>query len=444
MSVHKKSIKNDAISIFHSGLNECKPEGRFSKIVKLKIIGKNKFIEISKKDFILHPKGRVIVIGAGKASSHMAHCLENKIENVIDGGIVITPYNYKRNCKKIEILEASHPLPDKNGINHTNKIIELVEECSKNDLVIFLLSGGASSLLVKPAEGIELKEKSWMIEKLLKSGVSINELNCIRKHLSGIKGGQLALKAFPARLITLYISDVIENKLDVIGSGPTYGDSTTFYDAYKILIKKKLWEISPKNVKTRIEMGIDGNIEDTPSHKLVHKNKSLFFMISDLDTALSASAKKAKSLGYKTTILTNRIQGEAKKVGKYLSKIAKKKKNKQSTPSCIICGGETTVTVSGNGKGGRCQELALSFAREIQGMSKIVLLASGTDGKDGPTNSSGGIVNGRTINSKQLIIDSEEALRNNNSNVFLKYRKSLFKTGPTGTNVTDIIILISR
>ena len=441
MSVYKKSIKNDVKSIFRSGLNECKPEGRFSKIIKLKNKKNKKILEISKKDFILHPEGRVIVIGAGKASSQMAHCLENKIKTEISQGIVITPYQYKKNCKKIEILEASHPIPDKNGINHTNKIIELAEDCSENDLVIFLLSGGASSLLVKPAEGIELKEKSWMISKLLRSGASINELNCVRKHLSGVKGGQLALKIFPAKLITLYISDVIENKMDVIGSGPTYGDSTTFLDAYKILIEKRLWKTAPKNIKQRIEMGLDGSIKDTPSHKLVDKNKSHFFMISDLDTALSASAKKAKSLGYKTTILANKIQGEAKEAGKYLSKIAKKK---QSIPSCIICGGETTVTVSGNGKGGRCQELALSFAREIQGISKIVLLASGTDGKDGPTNFSGGIVNGRTINSKKLIIDSEEALRNNNSNIFLKSRKSLFKTGPTGTNVMDIIILISR
>ena len=166
--------------------------------------------------------------------------------------------------------------------------------------------------------------------------------------------------------------------------------------------------------------------------------------MSDLNTALTASFKKAKLLGYKTKLFRKRIQGEAKEVGRHLSTVAKKEKNKKSTPYCFICGGETTVKVTGNGKGGRCQELALAFSKEICGISKIVLLASGTDGKDGPTNASGAIVNGRTINSKKLIIDSDEALRNNNSNVFLESRKSLFKTGPTGTNVMDIIILLIR
>ena len=444
MSIHKNSIKNDAISIFYSGLNECKPAKSLSNNVKLIKKNQNKVIRISKTNFVLSPKGKVFVIGAGKASSQMAFSLESKIKEVISKGIIITPYKYKKKCEKIEILEASHPLPDENGVNHTNQIISLAEKCKKNDLVIFLLSGGASSLLVKPAKGIELKEKSWLIEKLLNAGSTINELNCIRKHLSEIKAGQLALKIFPAKLITLYISDVIDNKLDVIGSGPTYGDNTTFKDTYKILLEKKLWKISSKNIRNHIEMGIDGIIKETPSRKSIPENKSNFFLMSDLNTALTASFKKAKLLGYKTKLFRKRIQGEAKEVGRHLSTVAKKEKNKKSTPYCFICGGETTVKVTGNGKGGRCQELALAFSKEICGVSKIVLLASGTDGKDGPTNASGAIVNGRTINSKKLIIDSDEALRNNNSNVFLESRKSLFKTGPTGTNVMDIIILLIR
>ena len=240
MSIHKNSIKNDAISIFYSGLNECKPAKSLSNNVKLIKKNQNKVIRISKTNFVLSPKGKVFVIGAGKASSQMAFSLESKIKEVISKGIIITPYKYKKKCEKIEILEASHPLPDENGINHTNKIVSLAEKCTKNDLVIFLLSGGASSLLVKPAKGIALKEKSWLIEKLLNTGSTINELNCVRKHLSEIKGGQLALKIFPAKIITLYISDVIDNKLDVIGSGPTYGDNTTFKDAYKILLEKRL------------------------------------------------------------------------------------------------------------------------------------------------------------------------------------------------------------
>ncbi|MED5580105.1 MAG: DUF4147 domain-containing protein [Nitrospinota bacterium] len=440
----KSSIKKDASSIFYSGLNECKPIGRLSKIINLKKNGNNKTIEISRKKFLLHPQGRVVVIGAGKASSQMAQTLENKIKEVIDCGIVITPYKYKTNCEKIEVVEASHPLPDKNGLNHTKTIMNLIEKCSKYDLVVFLLSGGASSLLIKPAVGIELKEKSWVIERLLEAGATINELNCVRKHLSAIKGGQLALKTFPSRLITLYISDVIGNKLEVIGSGPTYGDSTTFQDAQKILIKKNIWDISPKSIKQHIEMGLAGRIHDTPSPREVQKKKTYYFMVSDLNIALSASMKKAKTLAYKTRILANNLQGEAKKVGVYLAKIAKDEREKKTGPSCIICGGETTVTVKGNGKGGRCQEIALAFAREISGIPKIVLLSSGTDGRDGPTNSSGAIVNGRTVNSKTHFIDSKEALRNNNSNIFLGSRKSLFKTGPTGTNVMDIMVLIIR
>ena len=444
MKKHKNSIKKDAISIFYSGLNKCKPNESFSKQIKLIENGKNKVIRISKTDFALSPKGKVFVIGAGKASSHMAYSLEKKIKDVISSGIVITPYKHKKKCEKTEVLEASHPLPDKNGITHTNKIINLVQSCGENDLVIFLLSGGASSLLVKPANGIELEEKSWLTQKLLNSGATINELNCIRKHLSQIKGGQLAIKTLPAKLITLYISDVIGNKLDVIGSGPTYGDNSSFHDAYNILMGKELWGKCPKNIEKHIEQGMAGKIHETPSRKLLTKNKTYFFMMSDLNTAITASSKKAKSLGYKTKILSRNLHGEANEVGKYLSKIAKEEKDKQLLPTCIICGGETTVTVNGNGKGGRCQELALKFAKEIKGISKIVLLASGTDGKDGTTTSSGAIVNGRTINSKKLNIDSDEALSNNNSNIFLKSRKSLFKTGPTGTNVMDIIVLLIR
>ena len=444
MKNHKNSIKKDAISIFYSGLNECKPTESFSKKIKLRRVGENKIIRISTSNFTLSPKGKVFVIGAGKASSHMAYCLEREIKDIISSGIVITPYKYKKKCEKIKVLEASHPLPDRNGISHTNKIINLVQNCEKDDLVFFLLSGGASSLLVKPANGIELEEKSWLTQNLLNAGATINELNCVRKHLSQIKGGQLALKTLPAKLITLYISDVIGNKLDVIGSGPTYGDNTSFDDAYNILIEKELWKKTPRNIKKYIEQGMEGKKRETPSRKSLPKNKLFFFMMSDLNTAISASSKKAKSLGYKTKVLSRNLHGEANEVGKYLSTIAKKEKNKLSISTCIICGGETTVTVKGNGKGGRCQELALKFAIEVKGISKILLLASGTDGKDGPTSSSGAIVNGRTINSKKLIIDSEESLRNNNSNIFLKSRKSLFKTGPTGTNVMDILVLLIR
>lgn len=398
---------------------------------------------------------RFIVTGFGKAACAMVMALEEDLADLITAGIVVTKYGHcegqgswgRIQGSKIEIFEAGHPIPDENGLRGTETIIKLLKDADENTLVVCLISGGGSALLVAPSEGISLKEKQKITELLLKAGANIYELNTVRKHLSKVKGGRLAEIAYPARIISLILSDVIGDRLDVIASGPTAPDRTTFKDALHILKKYNLIHKAPSNIISHLKKGADGLIPDTPKEGSNIFQNVENIIIGSNRIALNAAKQKAEGLGFQSEIITSELTGEARDAGRWLATEARKRRSaearKDKKPLCLISGGETTVTVKGNGIGGRNMELALAFAMEIEGINGITLLSAGTDGTDGPTDAAGAIVDGETVKKARAIgINPIEYLNNNDSYNFFKRIDGLLITGPTGTNVMDIQIVV--
>ena len=445
-SKRRQSLRRDARAIFRAGLDAVHASEAVYRYMKIEKKKGREFLLCGKQRISLDETGRIIVLGAGKASSQMARAVERRLGNRIDVGVVVTQYGYTEKCRHIEILEASHPVPDIAGLEASRKIEKLATNARKEDLVIFLLSGGGSALMPAPAPGIFLEDKQSATNSLLRAGAPIEALNCVRKHLSDLKGGNLARKVFPARMIVLLVSDVIGDPLDVIGSGPAVGDSSTFSQAKAYLLSYGVYCEMPETIKKRIEAGCRGEIPDTPapgdkifrrvSHHVVANNK----------VALRAAYEKAKSKGYNVKVQTDSLHGEAKDAGRSIAEDAKGisiNLPKKNLSQCLLYGGETTVKVLGNGVGGRCQELALSFAIEIGGHESICLLAAGTDGRDGPTEAAGGIVDGRTVKRAQNQgLDPNAYLHDNNSHDFLRRLDSCVHTGPSGTNVMDLVILL--
>jgi glycerate-2-kinase len=385
-----------------------------------------------------------LIVGFGKASYPMAKGLDDFLFDLIDKGIIITKYGHGGSLKKIKTIEAGHPLPDENGLKGTEEIISLLKNADKNTLVLCLISGGGSALLVSPVNEISLEEKIGLTNTLLKTGADINELNAIRKHISKVKGGKLAEIAYPAKIVSFIISDVIGDKIETIASGPTSPDSTTYKDALDIIKRVGLMKKLPKSIIDFLHRGEQGFIPETPKEgNQIFSNVENIIISSNID-ALMAARDKANEFGLYQMILSSEIRGEAKDVGRELASIAlKTKRNFTSFPRCLISGGEATVTVKGQGKGGRNMELALAFAMAIDGTNGITLLSAGTDGTDGPTEAAGAIVDSRTIaRAKAIGLMPEAYLRENDSYNFFKKINGLFITGPTGTNVMDIQIMI--
>ncbi len=404
---------------------------------------------------------RLIVVGFGKAASAMAKAIEDELPDLIDTGIVVTKYGHAENTefgvrsselgpkklKKIKVIEAGHPVPDENGLNATEEIIKLLKNADENTLVVCLISGGGSALLAAPCEGISLEEKQKITQLLLKAGADINELNTVRKHISKVKGGRLAEIAYPARIISLILSDVIGDKLDVIASGPTSPDETTYNDALQVLKKYALMNKVPRSIIEILNKGVNNIIPETPKDDNPAFEKVENIIIGSSRKTLEAAKTKAESFGLQTEVISSKITGEAREVGRWLADKVKEFKSlkveKFKNPLCLISGGETTVTVRGNGLGGRNMELALSFAIEIDGIDGITLLSAGTDGTDGPTDATGAIVDGQIVaRAKAIGLDPETYLENNDSYNFFKQINELFITGPTGTNVMDIQIIV--
>ena len=397
----------------------------------------------------------LIVIGFGKAVNRMSKAMEDNIGALITRGIIITKYGHSAgyepgpgSCEsKITLYEAGHPLPDENGLKATKKIIELVKRADKNTLVVCLISGGGSSLFVAPYKGISLTEKQMITDTLLKAGADIGELNTVRKHISKVKGGRLAEIAYPTKIVSLIFSDVIGDRIDVIASGPTSPDETTYNDALKILEKYDLADKTPKTVLEILRSGLNGLIPETPKgeNRIFEHVENI--IIGSNKIALYAAKEKACALGLTAEVISAELTGQARDVGEWLAKKAVEARNASKAMDdrkiCLISGGETTVTVRGNGLGGRNMELALSFAMEIEGVNGITLLSAGTDGTDGPTDAAGAIVDGQTIaKAKSISIDPRTYLANNDSYHFFDKIDGLFITGPTGTNVMDIQIII--
>lgn len=394
---------------------------------------------------------RIIVVGAGKATAPMARAVEEILEERIDDGIVVVKHGYTDLLRRIRQIEGGHPLPDSNGVRGTKCVMDLVNRADERTLVVCLLSGGASSLLVSPIDDLSLEDKRIVTEVLLKAGATIDEHNAVRKHLSNIKGGRLAELAHPATVITLVLSDVIGNRLDVIASGPTVPDSTTFKDAIGVIQKYGLEERIPVTAMKILEDGLRGKFRDTPKGGENFFEKTKTVIVAGIREALDASKEKALALGFRAEVVTAELQGDVREAARYLASraIAEKDAIKSGdTPRCLLSGGETTVAVKGSGLGGRNQELALAVAIEIDGRSGITFLSGGTDGTDGPTDAAGAIVNGETIAlATQYGMDAASYLKDNDSYHFFQRLDALSAerhhliTGPTRTNVMDLQII---
>jgi len=394
---------------------------------------------------------RILVVGAGKATARMALAIEGALGDRITEGLIVVKEGHTAPLKIIKQVEASHPVPNEAGVEGTKRIVELVRAADEKTLVICLLSGGASALLVAPMNGLTLNDKQEVTALLLQAGASIGELNAVRKHLSAVKGGRFAKAACPAQVVTMVLSDVIGDRLDVIASGPTARDSTTFADAIAVIEKYGLKEKIPIRVLSFLERGMEGQEPETvkSGDSCLHKTRNV--IIGGITQALSAATEKARQLGFAPEVITGELQGEARDAARFLAAAAFRAHDalRPGELRCLLSGGETTVTVKGNGKGGRNQELALAFALEIEGLEGVSLLSAGTDGTDGPTDAAGAIVDGGTASrARALGIDPVQYLDYNDSYMFfqrfdeLSGNKSHVITGPTGTNVMDLQIMM--
>ncbi|MEM5872050.1 MAG: glycerate kinase [Candidatus Aenigmatarchaeota archaeon] len=444
-SQNNRKIREIALNTIEILLDAVDPK----KIIKSKVKLCENLLLVENEEFNLTHYKKVIVVGGGKASGYMAEALEEILGNYITKGLIVVPKgtSKRHKTKKIKILEASHPVPDKNSIKGAKRILNLVKKVKEDDLVICLFSGGGSSLIALPKEGISLRDKKKVTNMLLKCGATINEINTIRKHLSSFKGGQLAKAAYPATILSLLLSDVLGDPTDVIASGPTVPDSTTFSDAIYILKKYEIWEKIPNSIRVIFRNGELGLIEETPK-----KNDEIFQKVKNVilgnnRLACQAAINTLAGYGLKTLFLSSFMECEAREFGAMLGALVKEifsSGNPLSPPAGIVIGGETTVTVTGNGKGGRNQEIALSAALRIEGNDDVVIVSISTDGIDGPTDTAGALVDGETIRrSRKLKLDAIEYLKNNDSYSFFSQVGGLVITGPTGTNVNDITIVIA-
>jgi glycerate 2-kinase len=391
---------------------------------------------------------RIFVIAAGKAACEMAEAIEEIAGDRLSDGLAVTKQGHGKQLRRIRVFEAAHPVPDERCAQASAAIRALLAGLNARDLLIVAISGGASALLTDPAPPVRLADKQLTTELLLGSGATIGELNTVRKHLSLLKGGRMAALAWPATLLTLLLSDVPGDRLDTIGSGPTAPDPTTFADALAVLERYRLSRRIPRRVLKFLEEGSRGLHRETPKpgdpvFKRVH-----YVLAGSNRLALQAALQRAKRLGYRTLLLASGIQGEAREVARVHAQIAHEvaaSGNPVRPPACILSGGETTVTLLGSGKGGRNQEFALAAALAMAGVHGAVLLSAGTDGSDGPTDAAGAFACGSTMARAAMAgLDPYRSLAQNDSYSFFDALGDLVCTGPTGTNVMDVQILLVR
>lgn len=435
-------LKKDAWDIFLAGLQAVDPVFAVKRTLKLS----DSTLDIQGKVYDLNKFDRIIVIGAGKAGSSMSRGLEEIIGDRITFGHVNIKYGHFDKVSKIYMQEAGHPSPDQSGYDGAKTIFNILKESNEKDFIFFLLSGGGSSLMPLPANGISLTAKQQTTNFLLSCGATIQEINTIRKHISMLKGGRLANIAYPSTLVSLIISDVIGDPLDSIASGPTVPDPTTYADCLTILKKYNIVNKIPEKVLSHINRGAKGLEQETPKSDEIIFEKVQNVIIANNTKAFKEAKKKSIELGYNPLILSTMIEGETKEVAKVHVGIAKeinKSNNPVKRPACILSGGETTVTLHGNGLGGRNQEFALAAAIDIAGMHNIIVFSGATDGTDGPLNPAGAVADGSTVDrATKLEMNPSDYLANNDSYRFFLKLGDLITTGPTNTNVMDIRIVI--
>jgi glycerate 2-kinase len=441
MAHEHKKIRADALAILHQGLAAVDP----ATAVRQVLAAAGRTIRAADFSWKAQGRSRIILLGGGKAAGPMASAAEEILVGFSPSGLLVTKYEHSVPLRQVRLFEAGHPLPDANGLRGGAEILQLAETAGPKDLVLCLLSGGGSALLPAPVAGVTLAGKQLATDLLLRSGADIRALNTLRKHLSRVKGGGLARAAHPATLLTLAVSDVIGDPPEIIASGPTVPDPSTFGEALAIIHQYDLEHAMPQSVMRHLRRGTNDISLETwkPAKQNITSN---YQVVAGIRQAADAACTAACKLGYRSKILTTGLAGEARTAAAWLVAQAREQQQTlapETEPLCLIAGGETTVTVTGDGVGGRNQELALAAAIQLQGTDGITLLAAGTDGTDGPTDAAGALVDGTTWARGELYgLDATAYLANNDSYHYFDRLGDLVKTGPTRTNVMDLTLLL--
>jgi glycerate 2-kinase len=420
--------RKHALQIFRAALRAADPQEAVLR--HLKFDGRT--LTAARQKYPLKNFDRIQIIGAGKASAVMARAVERLLGRRIAGGWINVKDGHAANLRRIHQQECGHPVPDARGVEGTHRMEQIAAEAGPRDLLIAVISGGASALTPAPVPPMALSQEQELTKKLLASGATIHEINTVRKHLSSFKGGQLAKRAYPATTIALLLSDVIGDDLDVIGSGPTVGDRSTIKDASAVLAKYK------------IRQKVDFQETPKPDDPAFERVQNI--IVGSNEQAIDAAARQAKALGYRTMVLSTMIEGETREVAGVHAAIAKEilaTGRPLRPPACVLSGGETTVTIRGSGLGGRNQEFVLAAAIALEDSGPVTVLSAGTDGTDGPTDAAGAIADSTTIpRARSLSLDAAQYLANNDSYHFFERIEGLIKTGPTGTNVMDVRVVL--
>lgn len=444
MSDPLQQMREDALSIFAAGLAAVEP----MRAVYNHLALEGDILTAGGNRLKLPTAGRVFLVGAGKAAGPMAAAVENVLGQRLFRGLIVTKYGHQHPLKKTELLEAGHPLPDANGLAAGREISALLAEADEKDLVIVVISGGGSALLPAPPPAITLEEKMAVTELLLGCGATIDEVNTVRKHLSTLKGGGMARLAAPARVLTLILSDVVGDPLDVIASGPTVPDRSTFSEALGILTYYQIDTKIPRTVLSYLQDGVAGRIKETPKHEEPYFSNTWNVIVGNNPMAVFAAEARAKELGYNSLVLSTTITGETRPVAEMHAALVREivsTGNPLTAPACLISGGETTVTLKGNGKGGRNQEFALATAVGIQNCADSLILSAGTDGTDGPTDAAGAFADCTTVKRGLAAgLDLSQHLEENNAYPFFAALNDLVRTGPTKTNVMDLHLVLVK
>jgi glycerate 2-kinase len=435
-------LRADARVIFEAGVQSADPFVALKKVLQLE----DERLRVGERIYDLAEIQNLFVVGCGKAAARMGLALESVLGARIRSGVVSVKYGHGIQLERIEVVEAGHPVPDVAGLNAARRIIDLARLCKKRDLLCLLISGGGSALLPYPADTLTLTDKIRTTSVLLRSGATIQEINAVRKHISGVKGGRLVHLAAPARSIALILSDVIGDSLEVIASGLTVPDCSTYGDCLHIIRDYDLDTRIPRSVVDFLKRGARGRIPETPKPSDPFFQNVQNIIIGNNAQAIAAAQKRAEAFGYRTLVRSEPIAGESRAAAKSHVAIVKEigRRNKPaSRPTCLVSGGETTVTVRGDGIGGRNQEFCLAAALEVDGLAGVVILSGGTDGSDGPTDAAGAIVDGSTIaRGKAKNLDAADFLARNDSYSFFQATGDLLVTGPTLTNVMDLQITL--
>lgn len=437
-----RKARQIALQTLEHALSAANPKN----LLKAKVRLDNSNLHAGIHSFNLKKFRKIYVVGGGKAGGAMAEAIEEVLGSSITDGIVNVPYGGKSKTHIIKLHGASHPIPDRAGMAGTQRMMEIAGQAGKDDLIICLISGGGSSLMPLPRGQISLADKKKLTGALLKSGATINELNAVRKHISAVKGGWLAKNAYPATILNLVLSDVVGDPLESIASGPTCADSSTFSLAKKVLEKYDLWKSAPGSIRRTLLTGAKGLIMETPRKGDIAFERVFSVLLGNSRSAAEAACQYLRSEGMNTLLLTSMLEGESRQMGMLMSSVINEivvSGNPVAIPAGIVASGETTVRVTGKGVGGRNQELVLSAALKIDKTQSVVVASMSTDGVDGPTTAAGAIIDGKTlVRADRLCMDASVYLDNNDSHTFFSKTGDLILTGPTGTNVNDISLIV--